>query len=280
MVRDWEENWEQLIEIGRTGGCQVQEEWYQRWCFCLQVPGNRTQMGLNDTWMNYPSQNTKPRGGGTSDRGLNNAAALPPLSLLSSGWCKVAAGGPLVSSSHENIQKKSRNPEHLSSSFTGQNWVTCPRVYLITGKGNEITTMDHTSHNVFLTRNEATFLAACVGDDQQNWGLLGRKEEQNGRWRGGQHPPRGAGSRGGDDQRPAPHSTVPLECYKCDLTCKPTAMADIIQCSCIILRVHLDFTTAPKGRSYTMESQSVQNLIQGYMAGGTRMETQDVWFPN
>lgn len=140
--------------------------------------------------------------------------------------------------------------------------------------------MDHTSHNVFLTRNEATFLAACVGDDQQNWGLLGRKEEQNGRWRGGQHPPRGAGSRGGDDQRPAPHSTVPLECYKCDLTCKPTAMADIIQCSCIILRVHLDFTTAPKGRSYTMESQSVQNLIQGYMAGGTRMETQDVWFPN
>ena len=29
-----------------------------------------------------------------------------------------------------------------------------------------------------------------------------------------------------------------------------------------------------------MESQSVQNRIQGYMAGGTWIETQDVWFPN
>ena len=52
-----------------------------------------------------------------------------------------------------------------------------------------------------------------MGDVQQNWGLLGRKKEQNGCWRDGQHPLRGVGSRGGDDQRATTHSTVPLESF-------------------------------------------------------------------
>jgi len=73
--------------------------------------------------MNHPSQNTKPSSGGTSDRGLDNSAAPPPLPLLSSGWYRVAAGTPLVSSSHEIIQKKNRNPlstfPHLSLGKTG-----------------------------------------------------------------------------------------------------------------------------------------------------------------
>lgn len=71
--------------------------------------------------------------------------------------------------------------------------------------------MDHTSHNVSLTRNEGcTFLAACVGDDQQNWGLLGKKggTEWAGEVAASIHHA-GAGSRGGDDQR-LPTSTVSL----------------------------------------------------------------------
>lgn len=186
----------------------------------LQAPGNRTQMDLNNDGMNYPSQNTKPRGGGTSDRGLEDSAAPLPLPSLSSGWYKVAAEAPLVSSSHGNIQSKNRNPRAPLLIFHWAELGQMPSPIPITGKGNKITTMDNTSHNLFLAGNGAIFPWVMQGRGEfldKSGVLLGRKKERRNRMDAGQTASsahhRELVVEGGGHQRQTIHSTVPLESF-------------------------------------------------------------------
>ena len=90
----------------------------------------------------------------------------------------------------------------------------------ITGKGNKITTMDNTSHNLFLAWNGAIFPWVMQGRGKfldKSGVLLGRKKERRNRMDAGQTASsahhRELVVEGGGHQRQTIYSTVPLESF-------------------------------------------------------------------
>ena len=128
-MRDWEKNWLKTIDCNRRRMRVPSSRRITSFeMLFLQASENGTQMGFNNDWRYYPSQNNKPSGRGTSDRGHQNSSCSSASSLsLSSGWHKMAAQGPLVPSSHGNIQgKNSKTLAHLPSSLL---IFHCPLLY-------------------------------------------------------------------------------------------------------------------------------------------------------
>lgn len=192
MTRDWEKNPLKTIDCNRKSMRMPSTRRITIIVMlCLQASENWTQMGLNNDWMYYPLQNNKSRGAGTSDRGHQNASCSSVSSLsLSSGWQKTAAEVPLVSSNHWNIQRKNRKTiTHLPSSLLVFHWAGLghmPSPIPITGKGNKITTVNETSHDLFPAGNGVIFPWFMCGKGQFHnkiGVLLGRKrKEQKGCW--------------------------------------------------------------------------------------------------
>lgn len=168
---------------------------------CLQAPENQTQMGLNNDWMYYSSQDTKTRGGGHQTEVIRTQL-LPCLSPHSSGWSRRQLKFHLSHPAMETSRGKTGSPWALLLIFHWAEVGHIPSFQLGTGKQNEITTMNLYSHKLSLAGNEAIFPGFMHGRGQflnKIEVLWGRKKKGT-EWMLNSQPsvsPQGVGSKWG-----------------------------------------------------------------------------------